>query len=112
MVVGPSHEPLTAYRSDLADLADGAWRGVTTCRSRCRGRSEGLLAGLCRQQPAQLWPARSPGEGRGGRALGDVTTALKHYDRAIELAEAEGYTHLVGLANKRAAVCCLASEHH
>ena len=36
--------------------------------------------------------------------------ALKYYNRAIEFAEAEGYTHLVGLGNERAAVCCLAND--
>ena len=41
---------------------------------------------------------------------GQFTDALKHYNRAIELAEAEGFTHLVGLANERAALCCLADE--
>ena len=35
---------------------------------------------------------------------------MKHYNRAIEQAEAEGFTHLVGLANERAAVCCLAND--
>ena len=45
------------------------------------------------------------------RASGHLSSALKHYDRAIELADAEGYTHIVGLANERAAVCCLANEH-
>ena len=72
----------------------------------------GALAGFCRQQPAQLWPHEALVKAEAARASGDVTTALKHYDRAIELAEAEGYTHLVGLANERAAVCCLANEHH
>lgn len=42
------------------------------------------------------------------RISGHPSTALKKFERAIELAEAEGYTHLVGLANERAALCCLA----
>ena len=45
------------------------------------------------------------------RVSGNVTKALKHYDRAAELAEAEGYTHIAGLANERAALCCLANGH-
>ena len=44
------------------------------------------------------------------RVKGRFAKALKHYNRAIELAEAEGFTHLVGLANERAALCCLADE--
>ncbi len=50
-------------------------------------------------------------EAEAARASGDVTKALKHYDRAAALAEAEGYTHIAGLANERAALCCLANEH-
>jgi hypothetical protein len=42
------------------------------------------------------------------RVRGKFTDALKKYNRAIELAEAEGFTNLVGLANERAALCCLA----
>jgi predicted ATPase/class 3 adenylate cyclase len=44
------------------------------------------------------------------RAQG-LNDALHYYNRAIQLAEAEGFTHLVGLANERAALCCLAHEH-
>lgn len=50
-------------------------------------------------------------EAEAAHASGDLTKALKHYDRAAELAEAEGYTHIVGLANERAAQCCLAKGH-
>jgi len=44
------------------------------------------------------------------RVKGRFAEALKLYNRAIEQAEAEGFTHLVGLANERAAQCCLASD--
>ena len=49
-------------------------------------------------------------EAEAARVSGDLSTALKKFERAIELAETEGYTHLVGLANERAALCCLAHE--
>lgn len=41
---------------------------------------------------------------------GQVTEALKHYDRTIELAESGGFTPIVGLANERAAQCCIANH--
>jgi hypothetical protein len=41
---------------------------------------------------------------------GHFADALNRYNRAIDLAEAEGFTNIVGLANERAAVCCLANE--
>ncbi len=44
------------------------------------------------------------------RVKGDLSAALKHYNHAIELAEQQGLMHLVGLANERAASCCMASE--
>jgi class 3 adenylate cyclase len=44
------------------------------------------------------------------RARGELSDALKHYDHAIELAEKQGFTQLVGLANERAALCCLANQ--
>ena len=43
------------------------------------------------------------------QAENQFADAIKHYNRAVELAEAEGYTHLVGLANERAGLCCLAN---
>jgi class 3 adenylate cyclase len=39
-----------------------------------------------------------------------MANALKHYNRAIELAEAGNFTPLVGLANERAALLCLAHD--
>jgi predicted ATPase/class 3 adenylate cyclase len=44
------------------------------------------------------------------RAQGQLANALGHYNRAIELAEAQGFMQLVGLANERAALCCIANE--
>ena len=44
------------------------------------------------------------------RVRGQFANALKHYNRAIKLAETQDYTQLVGLANERAALCCLANE--
>jgi predicted ATPase/class 3 adenylate cyclase len=44
------------------------------------------------------------------RARGELSDALKHFDHAIELAEEQGFTQLVGLANERAALCCVANE--
>jgi predicted ATPase/class 3 adenylate cyclase len=44
------------------------------------------------------------------RVKGDLSATLKHYNHAIELAEQQGLTHLVGLANERAASCCMANE--
>ena len=41
---------------------------------------------------------------------GNLSDALKHYNHAIELAEQQGLTHLVGLANERAALCCIAHD--
>lgn len=38
--------------------------------------------------------------------------ALKLYNRAIELAETEGHTHIVGLAHERAGLLCLKEEQH
>jgi predicted ATPase/class 3 adenylate cyclase len=49
-------------------------------------------------------------QGEAARARGELASALKHYNRAIELAEVEGFTQLVALANERAALCCLADE--
>src|SRR4029077_8265829 len=46
------------------------------------------------------------------RVRGQLADALKHYNRAIKLAEAQDYTQLVALANERAALCCLADEEH
>jgi class 3 adenylate cyclase/GAF domain-containing protein len=43
------------------------------------------------------------------RLSGRFGDALRSYNRAIELAESEDHTHIVGLANERAAVCCLAN---
>jgi len=44
------------------------------------------------------------------RVKGELSAALKHYNHAIELAEQQGLMHLVGLANERAASCCMANE--
>ena len=46
------------------------------------------------------------------RWRGQLSKALQNYNRAIELAETHGFKHLVGLANERAAECCLANEQH
>jgi histidine kinase len=51
-------------------------------------------------------------EAENARARGQFANALKHYDRAIKLAETRGFRQLVGLANERAALCCIANEHH
>ena len=42
------------------------------------------------------------------RASGEKGKALELYNRAIDLAEERGYPQLVGLANERAAICCIA----
>ena len=44
------------------------------------------------------------------RVRGQLSDALKHYARAVELAEEQGFTQLIGLANERAALCCIANE--
>jgi predicted ATPase/class 3 adenylate cyclase len=49
-------------------------------------------------------------EAETARVRGQLSSALKHYNRAIELAEEQGLTQLVGLANERAALCCIANE--
>jgi len=41
------------------------------------------------------------------RLRGELSAALKHYNDAIELAEQQDLFHLVGIANERAALCCL-----
>jgi class 3 adenylate cyclase len=40
---------------------------------------------------------------------GSLSDALKHYNHAIEVAEQQDLMHLVGLANERAALCCIAN---
>jgi class 3 adenylate cyclase len=47
-------------------------------------------------------------EAEAARVEGGRKDVLKLYNRAIDVAEAEGYTHLVGLSNERAALFCLA----
>ena len=44
------------------------------------------------------------------RVRGELNAALKHYNHAIELAEQQGLMQLVGLANERAALCCIAND--
>ena len=107
----PDRRPLSLPRT-----GGGCRPGRTRSRS-TRHHRKTLRHSLAR---LHLFAANSPHnflhyeallEAEAARASGHVSKALKHYDRAIELAGAEGYTHIVGLANERAALCCLANEH-
>ena len=69
------------------------------------------LTCLCRAtSPHNFGPHAALLEAEAVRLTGRFADALKHYNRAIELAETEGHTHLVGLANERAALLCLTEE--
>jgi predicted ATPase/class 3 adenylate cyclase len=72
----------------------------------CRARLN-VFAENC---PTSLAPHAALLEAEAVRLTGRFGDALTNYNRAIELAESEDHTHIVGLANERAAILCLAHE--
>jgi predicted ATPase/class 3 adenylate cyclase len=111
-------EALVRSASGLSEVADHyLFRGLafaedltTHPRKKTLRRCQSRLRFFARNCPQNFQQHAILLEGEAARVKGHFTNALKLYNRAIELAEAEGFIHLVGLANERAAVCCLAQH--
>jgi predicted ATPase/class 3 adenylate cyclase len=80
-------------------------------------RIHGRVLRHCRAR-LNLFAANSPRNFQSHEALlhaeflrnsDELSEGLKQYDRAIELAEAQGFVQLFALANERAALCCIAN---
>jgi len=98
------------YRGMSAVMALGA-SGVRTAKYRrtlrdCLARLNAFAANC----PHNFGPHAALLEAEAARLTGEFSDALKHYNRAIEFAEAEGLTHIVALAHERAGIFCLADE--
>jgi predicted ATPase/class 3 adenylate cyclase len=98
------------YRGLAAAAALTGHNGNAAKHRRTLRRCLNRLRLFAANSPHNFLPHEALLQAESARVRGQLSNALKYFDHAIELAEKQGFTQLVGLTNERAALCCMDSE--